>query len=112
MNKMIAICGLNCEKCDAYLATKNNDEKLREITAKKWSELNGVDIQPKDINCEGCRANGVKTVYCENLCEIRQCALSKGIQTCKECSNIKICQKLAPIISTSKEARKNLKLDG
>lgn len=26
--KMIACCGLDCEKCDAYIATKNNDNEL------------------------------------------------------------------------------------
>ena len=111
MDKMIAFCGLNCEKCDAYLATKNNDEELRKKTARLWSELNGVEILPKDINCEGCRANGIKTVYCDKLCPIRQCALNKGVQTCIECAEVKTCQTLAPIISTSTEARKNFNLD-
>lgn len=31
---MIAYCGLDCEKCDAFIATKNNDNLLREKTAK------------------------------------------------------------------------------
>ena len=39
MNKMIAYCGLNCEKCDAYIATINNDQELRKKTAKLWAEL-------------------------------------------------------------------------
>ena len=30
MKKLIAFCGLDCEKCDAYIATKNNDQALRE----------------------------------------------------------------------------------
>lgn len=30
MKKMIAYCGLDCEKCDAYLATVNDDRELRE----------------------------------------------------------------------------------
>ena len=34
MKKMIAYCGLDCEKCDAYLATIHNDPALREKTAK------------------------------------------------------------------------------
>ena len=29
-------------------------------------------------------ADGVKTVYCENLCEIRQCALKRGVTTCNQ----------------------------
>ena len=61
MNKLIAFCGLECEKCDAYIATKNNDQALREKTAKLWSKLNNAQIQPEHINCEGCRMNGAKT---------------------------------------------------
>lgn len=30
MRDMIGYCGLNCEKCDAYLATIHNDQTLRE----------------------------------------------------------------------------------
>ena len=33
MKRLIGICGLDCEKCDAYIATKNNDQSLREKTA-------------------------------------------------------------------------------
>ena len=47
MNKMIGYCGLDCEKCDAYIATKNNDNELRAKTAEEWSKLNGVPIAPK-----------------------------------------------------------------
>ena len=37
MKRLIAICGLDCEKCDAYIATKNDDQELREKTARLWS---------------------------------------------------------------------------
>lgn len=85
MRDMIAYCGLDCEKCDAYLATINDDQALREKTAKLWSELNHAPILPEHINCQGCRVDGVKTVYCESLCGIRQCALQKGVTTCGDC---------------------------
>lgn len=78
MKEMIAYCGLDCEKCDAYLATLHNDQALREKTAEAWSELNHVQILPEHINCLGCRAGTVRTVFCESLCEIRQCALKKA----------------------------------
>ena len=32
MKNMIGYCGLDCEKCDAYLATINDDQALRERT--------------------------------------------------------------------------------
>ena len=42
MRNMIAYCGLDLEKCDAYLATINDDQALREKTAKLWAELNNA----------------------------------------------------------------------
>ncbi len=63
MNPPIAYCGLDCSACDAYLATINNDQSLREKTALLWSKLNHVPISPTQINCEGCRSDGMKTIF-------------------------------------------------
>lgn len=109
MKTMIGCCGLDCEKCDAYLATIHNDLALREKTAKLWSEMNHVTILPEQINCEGCRANGVKFVYCEQLCAIRQCAMKKGCQTCGDCPELDVCQTVAMVIGNNPDARRNLK---
>ena len=108
MNQMIAICGLDCEKCDAYIATINNDQTLREKTAKLWSELNNAPILPEHINCEGCRMDGKKTVYCDSLCAIRQCALKKGVTTCGECPEMEQCPTVGVIFAHNPQARKNL----
>ena len=109
MRKMIAYCGLDCENCDAYLATKGNNQALREKTAKLWSEWNQVLILPEQINCEGCRADGVKTAYCESLCPIRQCALKKGLATCGDCPEMDTCQTVGAIIANNPDALGNLK---
>lgn len=42
-------------------------------------------ILPEHINCQGCRVDGVKTVFCDSLCPIPQCALQKGVTTCGGC---------------------------
>ena len=110
MRKMIAYCGLDCEKCDAYIATINDDQGLREKTAKAWSELNQVPILPEHINCQGCRAEGIKTVFCDSLCEIRQCALKKGVKTCGDCPDMKTCKLVGMIISNNPDALKNLEI--
>ena len=68
---MIAYCGRDCGKCEAYLATINDDQALREKTAKRWAELNNALILPEHINCEGCRVDGIKTVFCDSLCVMR-----------------------------------------
>lgn len=52
MKQLIACCGLDCENCDARIATINNDDKLREETAQKWSVMNNTsEITPETINC-------------------------------------------------------------
>ena len=107
MRKMIAYCGLDCEKCDAYIATINDDQTLREKTAKAWSEMNQVPILPEHINCQGCRTEGIKTVFCDSLCEIRQCALKKGVKTCGDCPDMKTCKLVGMIISNNHDALKN-----
>ena len=109
MKKMIAYCGLDCEKCDAYLATINDDNGLREKTAKLWAEMNNAPILPEHINCLGCRADGVKTYYCESLCGVRQCALKKGVETCGDCPELETCPTVGEIISNVPEVLENLK---
>ena len=37
MKQLIACCGLDCENCAARIATVNNDDELREKTAKEWN---------------------------------------------------------------------------
>ncbi len=108
MNPYIAYCGLDCKNCQAYLATVQNDDALRQKVAKHWSELNGVEITPEMINCEGCRIDGVKTPYCASLCPIRQCALQKGYETCGSCPETEGCGKVGAILENSDEARRNL----
>ncbi len=60
MKTLIAYCGLDCESCEARLATINNNNSLRAKVAKKWSDLNGVEITPQMINCVGCRVDGAE----------------------------------------------------
>ncbi len=108
MKELIAYCGLDCEKCDARIATLNNDDEMRKKVAKLWSELNGAEITPEMINCEGCRVSGVKTPYCDSLCPVRQCALEKGCETCGSCEKMASCEKVGMIIENNAEARNNL----
>ena len=108
MKQLIGYCGLDCEKCDAYIATKHNDQALREKTARLWSELNNVPILPEHIDCEGCRFNGKKTVFCNSLCTIRQCALEKGVATCGDCSEMEACPIVGALHAHNAGAKANL----
>lgn len=109
MKRMIGYCGLDCEKCDAYLATINDDQALREKTAKLWAELNQAPILPEHIHCQGCRVDGVKTIFCDKLCAIRQCALKKGMATCGNCADLESCSTVRAILENDPSALANLK---
>ena len=109
MKELIAFCGRDCERCEARLATINDDHALRQKVAKLWSEWNAAEITPEMINCSGCRVDGVKTPYCDSLCPIRQCALSRSVETCGDCGEWDTCEKLGMIINSNADALKNLK---
>lgn len=79
----VAICGLDCEKCEAYIATKNDDQALREKTAKLWSELNNAPILPEHIN--------------------------KGYETCGVCPEKDTCSIVSAIWQRNPKAKENLK---
>ena len=108
MKAWIAYCGLDCETCEARIATTNNDEALRQKVAKEWSQLNGVEITPEMITCAGCRIHGVKTPYCDSLCPIRQCAMARQVETCGSCPDMRDCEKLGAITANNADALRRL----
>lgn len=108
IKSLIACCGLDCEKCDARIATLNDDDAMREETAGKWVEMNNSpEITAETINCHGCRTEGAKFGWC-SMCEIRACATGKGFSTCGECSSVDACATIAPLLQHAPDARKNL----
>ena len=109
MDKMIACCGINCETCEARIATMKNDDKMCVEVAKKWCEMNHTDqITPESINCTGCRVEGVKFYFCSHLCEVHKCVAAKGYETCGECPDKNTCKKVGSIWENCAEAKENL----
>jgi len=86
--KKIAVCGLDCASCEAYIATKRNDNKLKAKVAKKWSKEFGYpNLKLEDINCLGCLSlTGPVFQNCQK-CMVRKCALEKGLKNCGQCSD-------------------------
>ena len=108
-NQLIGCCGLDCEKCDARIATLANDNALREKTAELWTKLNGVTITPEMINCTGCRVGGAKTPFCDRLCPVHNCVREKGLDTCADCPQTEECPTLGQIAANSPCVMENLK---
>lgn len=111
MKQLIACCGLDCETCDARIATVRNDNELREQTARKWSVMNNApQITAETINCMGCRADGVKFAFCSDFCEIRKCVLAKGFDTCGDCKELDGCPVVGAVHQHAPGAKENLRV--
>ena len=78
---MIAYCGLDCSKCQAYEATVKNDEALRAKVAAAWQ------MKPEDVNCLGCKS--AKALF---NCSLKKCASKRGLPTCAHCPDFPTCK--------------------
>lgn len=78
----VAYCCLECDKCEAYIATQNNDDTLRAKVAKAWK------MKSEDIRCEGCKSNNALF-----NCEAKKCAIARKLPTCAHCPDFPSCDK-------------------
>ncbi len=107
MEKMISRCGLICTECEAYLATKNDDDAKRAEVAQAWSKRYGADIKAQDINCSGCLSEGgVVFSHC-TVCGIRKCASDRGVANCAHCDDY-ACEQLEEFLKFATECREQL----
>jgi len=107
MNEMTAICGLLCNECDAFIATRDDDDRKRAEVARLWSKQYNHDIEPGDINCLGCTSDSDCFFSHCRICEIRKCAKKKHIMNCAYC-DCYACEKLEDFFRMVPDARKNL----
>jgi len=106
MEKMLAVCGLVCSECPAFLATRSNDDEKRKEVARAWSS-DDHQYSPNDINCDGCLAtDGTLFGFCHE-CEIRSCGLEREMENCAHCEEY-ACEKLDSMFDSASQARKNL----
>jgi hypothetical protein len=72
-----AYCGLFCEACGLYIATKENPDYLK-LLAERMNKT------VEEVRCKGCRSDTL-SYYCQT-CTLKSCARSKGFNFCSECS--------------------------
>lgn len=84
---MISYCGLDCSQCPAYLATQSGDREALEKVAADWSEQFKMEVPVEGVICDGCKSEtGQLSGYC-GICEVRACAVGKGVVTCAHCED-------------------------
>ena len=106
MSEMIAYCGLDCLKCNAFQVTREMDLERRKRLAEKWSEEKSIAFTPEDIDCDGCSSTRVSG-WCRKICEIRPCAEHRKVITCAHCVDYP-CFNLKTFLSKEPEAMENL----
>jgi len=112
MDEMMAYCGLVCQTCQIYLATRQeNREKqarLRAEIAQLCKQQYGMNYEPRDItDCDGCRTEGGRLFLgCKN-CQIRDCARQHEVENCAYCSKY-TCERLEAFFTTEPAARARL----
>ncbi len=106
--KQLAMCGLDCAACPAFVAYRTNDQALRAKTAAEWSgHYVKVRLKPEDINCVGClKLKGVQFRHCQE-CDIRRCGLARKVKNCALCPDYP-CEKIAKFTANIPPARANL----
>lgn len=89
---LAAVCGLFCEACTAYIATRDDPARLKELAER-------FQFPEEELKCLGCRSEK-RGPYCR-ICKMCVCAADRGIDFCVECeeypcSELKQFQSAAP----------------
>ena len=105
MNEIIAYCGLDCAKCEAFLATQKNDRAELERVAQKWSE-GDTKLTAEDVTCDGCFGKRISK-YARTACAIRTCGAESKVKNCAYCDEYK-CEKIAKFQQNNPTAAEKL----
>jgi len=114
---MIAYCGLKCEICPIYQATREKDpekqRRMREDIARKILKEYGMQCGTEDVtDCDGCVTEGGRLFLGCQKCLIRSCAHEKRFENCAHCGDY-ACTKLSEFFDfggklVNMDARKQL----
>jgi hypothetical protein len=106
-DRIVAICGIACSECPAYVATVNDDDEKRRQTAGEWSKAYNADLKPESINCMSCLSEDGPVFHHCTVCEIRKCGMAKGVPNCAHCDEY-ACEKLTALLEMVPAARTTL----
>lgn len=80
---MPCYCGHDCARCNTYIATQRNDDKLRKQSQRFYKETFGLDIPLEGFNREGGRSDN-RFGLCR-ACPFVKCCKKHHVSFCGEC---------------------------
>jgi hypothetical protein len=91
LSKVIAMCGLICDDCIAFIATQKDDDELRRKVVEAWS-TEDEKLKLEDIDCDGCIVGKRLHSFCA-ICDVRLCGLQRNVENCAHCNEFP-CERL------------------
>jgi hypothetical protein len=112
MDETISYCGLVCQGCGIYLATREKDpdkqKKMRIEIVRMLKEEFSQEEKLEDItDCDGCKTENGRLFSGCKYCEIRKCARQKRIENCAHCNEY-ACERLDRFFTDYPEAKSRL----
>ena len=101
MNRMLARCGYRCDLC----AAASEDPDVRQKLVDGWKKYLGHEMYTaENVQCDGCMSDGK---LADSNCQVRPCAMEKGLDSCAYCDEFP-CDKLKGLICSREKFLKRL----
>lgn len=94
--KQLCFCGYKCPPdCKFLQGTLNDDLDLKKEAWKLWKieERFGVEFDPEQAFCYGCKELDKPAGIVLKRCTVRSCAMEKKLESCIECDELQGCDK-------------------
>jgi hypothetical protein len=91
-----AYCGLICDNsCPLFKATKANDPVAKKTVFEKWKwkETYGIEFDPNQVFCHGCKAPGKPENVAHTRCTVLKCCVGRKLESCLPCGKLAGCDK-------------------
>ncbi len=92
--KELTYCGFKCTmECALLKGTLNNDEDLKKKAYEDWGmkERFGMDFDPEQVFCYGCKNEEQVKGSAVKKCTVRACAIEKEHECCIQCKELADC---------------------
>jgi len=91
-----AYCGLICDNsCPLFKATKANDPVAKKTVFEKWKwkETYGIEFDPNQVFCHGCKAPGKPENVAHTRYTVLKCCVGRKLESCLPCGKLAGCDK-------------------
>jgi hypothetical protein len=94
--KKLDYCGYTCPPdCKMLRATLENNDELKKEAYEEWKmkERYGIEFDPEQVICYGCKADDKPMGITIKNCTVRNCAIEYEFDCCIECNDLTACDK-------------------